>query len=293
MNNPYVSVCIVTYNQQQYIRDCLVSVVTQELGEDFEILVGDDGSTDSTCEVIESVIKEFPGKIKLFRHPQNLGPTGNYQFLIEKAQGEFIAHLDGDDYWLPGKLQSQVDFLCHRPQCVAVYSNAVVINDKNEIFGIFNNPIPVIFDLNFLLSEGNFLNHSSMLYCARVKNEILAIEGPFIDYRIHLRFARQGQLGFTNQAHVIYRVGSATSMISNQHEKVRKLYLAALMEIPDDEKSFSAKRSSLAQFYLGELYLLIRRGHFLSGLRLLRIINSSAPKGTVICILSSFGEMPM
>ena len=87
MKNPLVSICVVTYNQQQYIRNCLVSVVTQEVDCDVEVLVGDDGSSDATCEIIESVAKEFPGKITLFRHAVNLGPTGNYQFLIEKAKG--------------------------------------------------------------------------------------------------------------------------------------------------------------------------------------------------------------
>lgn len=285
MKKPLISVCVVTYNQQHYIRDCLMSVVIQEVDSDVEILIGDDGSTDATCDVIEGVIREFPQKVRLFRHEKNLGPTGNYQFLIEKARGDFIAHLDGDDYWLPGKLQGQMDFLKEHSQCVAVYSNAVVINDKCEIFGAFNNHIPSQFDLNFLLSKGNFLNHSSVLYCAKLKNEILTIVGPFIDYRIHLRFAQHGQLGHTNQAHVVYRTGSSTSMISKQASNVRRLYLEALEEIPETLRDSTAMRSALTLFYWGEVYLLLRGGRLADAARMLWKIRATTPKGTVLRVV--------
>ncbi len=285
MKNPLVSICVVTYNQQQYIRNCLVSVVTQEVDCDVEVLVGDDGSSDATCEIIESVAKEFPGKITLFRHAVNLGPTGNYQFLIEKAKGELIAHLDGDDFWLPGKLNSQIDYLRQHRECVAVYSNAVVINDKGEMIGAFNNKIPSPFDLDFLLSDGNFLNHSSMVYLARLKGEILVIRGPFIDYRMHLRLAQHGLMGYTNLVHVVYRVGSTTSMISNQADNVRRLYLEALMDLPVEVRASKAMRSVMVKYYWGELLLLICRGHYSLLLSLLDTIYATAPQGTALRVL--------
>lgn len=282
---PKLSVCVMTYNQEEYIQQCLQSIVDQITDFTFEVIVGDDCSTDGTAAIIQKFANEYPLIVIPVFQKINTGGPGNYFAIQRVAKGEFVAHLDGDDYWLPGKLQNQVNFLCQRPQCVAVYSNALIINDKDEIFGVFNNTLPSVFDLNYLLSEGNFLNHSSMMYRAVIKKAILAIEGPCIDYRIHLRLAQHGLLGYTNQAHVAYRVGSTTSMISNQHEKVRRFYLAALEDVPNDNNNIKAKRSSLAKFYWGELSLLIRRGHFAAGFTLINSIRNTTPRGTIFYIV--------
>ncbi|HEY8102332.1 MAG TPA: glycosyltransferase, partial [Burkholderiaceae bacterium] len=157
--NPTVSVCVVTYNQEKYIQDCLLGVLLQTLDADVEILVGDDASTDKTNEIIQFISEKYPGRIKLFRHEKNLGGCRNYQFLIEQARGDFIAHLDGDDYWLPGKLKRQLAFLENHSECVAVYANAVVINRERALLGIFTDRHPDTQDINYLLRKGNYLAH--------------------------------------------------------------------------------------------------------------------------------------
>lgn len=280
-----VSVCIVAYNHGQYIEDCLSSVVGQRVDADLEILVGDDCSTDQTRQIISYYAEKHADLIYPVFHEKNFGGCHNYQYLINKASGDYIAHLDGDDYWLPGKLQSQINLLSQYPECVAVYSNAVVIKNSGEIFGAFNNRIPAQFDLDFLLAEGNFLNHSSMLYRSMFKSEILTISGPYLDYRTHLRFAQHGPLGHTNQVHVMYRIGSTTSAISNQIENVRRLYLEALMDLSAEVRKSPAMRSAMTQFYWGEVFQLARRGHFMVTFRLLRKIKGIAPNGTALHIV--------
>ena len=74
---PKVSVCMVTYNQEHYIKDCLISVIAQEHDVELEILVGDDASTDRTSEIIKENAGFFHDVIKLFRHEENLGPAAN------------------------------------------------------------------------------------------------------------------------------------------------------------------------------------------------------------------------
>ena len=80
-------------------------------------------------------LQRFPDVIRYFRHENRLGPGGNYQFLIGQARGEYIAHLDGDDYWLPGKLTAQLGVLDVSPECVAVYANAICVNDAGALLG--------------------------------------------------------------------------------------------------------------------------------------------------------------
>src|SRR6266516_3269144 len=89
-----VSVCVVAYNHGRYIGDCLASVVGQQVEADLEILVGDDCSTDETREIIAAYAARYPGLVHPVFHPRNIGGTRNYQVLIGKAEGDYIAHLD-------------------------------------------------------------------------------------------------------------------------------------------------------------------------------------------------------
>lgn len=111
MSSPLVSVCIVTFNHEKYIHDCVMSVIGQAGDVDLEILVGDDLSTDGTQVIMESLAEEFPQLVRYRRNSMRLGPAGNYLSLIERSRGSLIAHLDGDDLWAPGKLKAQVDFM--------------------------------------------------------------------------------------------------------------------------------------------------------------------------------------
>lgn len=261
MSGPLISVCVVTYNQESFIKDCLTSVLAQYPDMDMEILVGDDASTDGTSEIIGQVASASPGRIEYFRHDRNLGPAGNYRFLIERARGEFIAHLDGDDFWMPGKLAQQVAFLRAHPECAAVYTNAAVISDDRRLLGVFNNELPETFDLGFLLRKGNFLNHSSLVYRSKNKDAILSIAGGFIDYRIHIRLARRGMLGYLNQVLVCYRAAVANSMVNTIPNVVRELYWEALLDEDAEFVGQGPLSGAMSYFYSDIVYAALRRGH--------------------------------
>lgn len=232
MNIPMVSVCVATCNQERYIRDCIMSVIAQCGDVAIEILVGDDHSEDGTTRIVAEIADQYPHLVRHFIHVPRLGPAENYLGLIRKARGTFIAHLDGDDFWLPGKLVAQVSFMERHPDCPAVYSNALAIRDDGVPVGVFNNPQPERFNFNALLRGGNFLNHSSMLYRASQRENVLALPTPFIDYRIHLCHARDGAVGYINKVLVGYRVGSSSSMVFHAGDLVRRLYWEALLDVP-------------------------------------------------------------
>jgi glycosyltransferase involved in cell wall biosynthesis len=251
--NPKVSVCVVTYNQENYIEDCILSVLAQRFDLDLEILVGDDGSTDETINTGERICKEYPEVVKLYKHQVNLGASGNYQFLISRAVGDFIAHLDGDDFWLPGKLKMQVNFMKANEQCIAVYTNALVVDKNKFLLGVFNNKQPELQNIDYLLYSGNYPNHSSMLYRAEFKDLLLSIKENFIDYRIHCRLASKGLLGYLNSTLVVYRLGVETSMVSNVPDKVRERYWDALLEACRRSKLDAAAMHGVGNF-LGQIF---------------------------------------
>jgi glycosyltransferase involved in cell wall biosynthesis len=115
-----LTVSIITYQQVGYIRQALDSVLRQRTAFPFEIVVSDDGSTDGTRAVLAEIAARHPGRIRLLLPEKNYGDRGLSNMLasIDAARGEYIAMLDGDDYWTdPDKLQRQVDFLDAHPEC--------------------------------------------------------------------------------------------------------------------------------------------------------------------------------
>ena len=112
-----VSVCVVTYNQEKYIAECLDSLVSQETDFKFEIIVGEDCSTDGTRAIVQQYVDKYPDLIKPIFHDQNVGAVENIKQVYLAAKGKYIAHLDGDDMALPTKLQKQFDTLEANPDC--------------------------------------------------------------------------------------------------------------------------------------------------------------------------------
>ena len=108
--NPAVSVVVPLYNKRDQIASTIKSVLQQSF-QDFEIIVVDDGSSDGSDEMIA----DFLDKIRYVRQ-SNAGPSAARNKGIEMAKGEYVAFLDADDEWKPGKLQHQMDFLLANPQ---------------------------------------------------------------------------------------------------------------------------------------------------------------------------------
>lgn len=227
-SRPTVAVCVVTFNHAAYIADCLVSVLCQQVDADVKLWVGDDMSTDGTSEIVADIARAWPGRVHHVVHASRLGPIGNYRAIIEAAEGDFVAHLDGDDMWLPGKLREQLGALAEAPDCSASCTNALVFDDAREPVGWFSNATSGRFDTAALLRRGNFLNHSSLLYRAQFRGRILALPPPFIDYRMHLELSALGPIVYTAKPFVGYRVNSAGSMLRRDNEAVRRQYFEAI-----------------------------------------------------------------
>lgn len=130
-----LSVSIVTYQQADYVRQALDSVLLQRTDFPIEIVVGDDASTDGTREVLRDIAAEHPHRVRLLLHERNLGDRGlsNFMSTVEASRGEYIAFLDGDDYWTdPYKLQRQVDFLDAHPECALCAHRVVHLWDDGS-----------------------------------------------------------------------------------------------------------------------------------------------------------------
>lgn len=228
MTRPKVSVCVSTYNHRGYIADCLLSVLSQDVDADVEIWVGDDMSNDGTSDIVAALASTWPGRVRHVLHAERQGPIGNLRRLMALADGDFVAHLDGDDFWLPGKLREQLALMQEAPECAASCTNAFVFDDAREPVGVFSNARSQRFDVAGLLRRGNFLNHSSLLYRARCRQALCELAPPFIDYRMHLTLAAAGGVAYTSKVFVGYRSNSSGSMLVHDNEAVRHQYFEAI-----------------------------------------------------------------
>lgn len=135
-----LSVVMVTYNHEKYIRQAINSILMQKVNFDFEILIGDDVSPDNTAKILKEYEEKFPNKIRLFFRKENLGPTKNIYDLFSKCSGKYIAILEGDDYWTDeNKLQRQVDYLEAHKEYIATTHAVEYFNEENEVFFIDPN----------------------------------------------------------------------------------------------------------------------------------------------------------
>ena len=107
-----LSVGILTYNQVAFIGQCLDSVLIQNVNFDYEIVVGDDCSTDGTQDVLRRYQQKYPERFTLLLTDKNEGISRNYQRVLEACKGKYVALCEGDDYWTnENKLQLQVGFM--------------------------------------------------------------------------------------------------------------------------------------------------------------------------------------
>lgn len=113
-----VSVAMITHNQERFIAHAIESVLMQETDFDYELVIGEDCSTDHTRELVADFQKRFPEKIHLVSRDRNVGMMQNLIETLSACKGEYVAFLEGDDYWLStNKLQKQVEFLDLHQEC--------------------------------------------------------------------------------------------------------------------------------------------------------------------------------
>lgn len=120
-NEVLVSTYLLTYNHEKYVAQALESMLNQQTNFKYEILVGDDCSTDRTPSILKEYKEKYPDKIKVFFRSHNLGATKNLYLLQKECKGKYIAPLEGDDYWVgEERLQYLVDFLEKNPIYVGI-----------------------------------------------------------------------------------------------------------------------------------------------------------------------------
>lgn len=199
---PKVTVCIMTYNQENFIRQCLQSLVDQDTEFYFDIIVADDCSTDGTPKIVQEFADKYPGVVKPILHEKNIGAFKNFVFVHEQATGQYVAHMDGDDYALPGKLQAQAEFLDLNKDISLCAHQLMVLG---EIMPDERISYPVKANIYDLLKLGCYFGHSSVMYRKDCHfNHQPEFEA--IDYYFHIEHASKGNIFLDNRVFGCHRV---------------------------------------------------------------------------------------
>jgi glycosyltransferase involved in cell wall biosynthesis len=219
--NPQVSVVVPTLNRAGMLRQALCSALDQEDVE-LEVIVVDDGSTDETPEMLGQLGDE---RIRVIRHPRPEGVARARNAGIESATGEWIAFLDDDDLWAPGKLHAHL--ACSEERGLTLsYSAAVVIDRRMEATRLTHPPAGDV--VGHLLWGGNVIGSPSVVV---VQADLISQVGgfdqqlaPMEDWDLWIRAASAGRPGLIPEPLVAYREHGANARAVTEQARLRELF---------------------------------------------------------------------
>jgi len=213
-----LSVCMLAYNQAEIFREAIESVVTQKTDFQFELIVCDDASTDGTADVLREYEAKYPDLISAIYRDQNVGHYVNYVDAHNRARGEYAAHLDGDDLFLPGKLQAQVNFLDANPDVSVVWHAVKLIDADKQDRGRITMRETITPDgyltLKDALEIGSVGIHSATMYRTSARTTRVADLSP-IDWYFAVEFLAHGKGYQLAEDLGVYRKLEGTSMSSH------------------------------------------------------------------------------
>ncbi len=135
IDQPLVSVLILTYNQERYISQAISCALAQETNFPFEIVIGEDCSADRTRDIVQEFQQKYPEIVRVVTSDTNVGMMKNFVRTILACHGKYIAFCDGDDYWHNlEKLQIQVDFLENHPDYGMVHGAFFAFFEETQAF---------------------------------------------------------------------------------------------------------------------------------------------------------------
>ncbi len=174
---PLVSVAVGTFNHEPYIRQCLDSVLMQQVSFDYEVVLWEDNSVDQTREIVLDYQQHHPDKIRLRLARENLYSQGIKLGTRDYYRGKYIAMLEGDDCWTdPLKLQKQVDFLKANPDCSLCFHATEPVFEQHPEKNFVHRPMKVPKDHKFEMKHaisggGGFMATNSMMFKRECINE--------------------------------------------------------------------------------------------------------------------------
>lgn len=270
---------MLAYNHESFIAQAIDSVLMQQVNFEYEIVIGEDCSIDKTRDILKSYSYKYPDKFRLLLPPENLGMMKNLMQTLEACNGDYVAIVEGDDYWTSAnKLQKQVDFLDSNLHLSTCFHNVQVVYEDEGIkqhpfhmqFPSYEHstvkPLPIS-KLEDIV-PGNFIQTCSVMF----RNKLFGAFPPWFvtmplgDWPLHILNAQYGNIGYIDQILAVYRVHKGGVWSSNM-SKFRKIedfkkviYCYDTINNHFNFKYSSSIRKRLARLYFNAINLCAETG---------------------------------
>lgn len=261
MSNILVSVLIPTYQQEQYIEQCILSVIGQKVNFKIEVLVGDDCSKDLTAQLADNLsLKDR--RIEVYRWPKNEGGLRNIDKLLDRAQGKYIAILEGDDYWLDAHHLSKSIYWLEKEMNLTFTAANYLHFTVNALKRKQKLATRKIRELRFWqLALGNFIQMGTMVYRRSLYPKIPSpyIDLPLGDYPLVFTLLSRGPGIYLPHDAMAYRV-HADGIWSGISRKIQAQKTLQVIDVVQSACSLSFLEKLNLESYRAKLQFQINGG---------------------------------
>lgn len=226
-----VSIVMITYKHQNYIKDAVLSILNQKCNFEYELIIADDNSPDLTSEIIKEIKYANPKSscIKYVKHSANKGMMGNFLWALNSARFKYIAICEGDDYWTDNtKLQKQVDFMEQNFNfSMCFHKVSITFANENDYY---KYPIPTKDALQLAdVIKKHYIPTCSLLFRNNYFPDgfpswfLKSISG---DIPLEILLASKGKVKYIDKEMACYRRNEGgISLSTSQNVKIRTQYL--------------------------------------------------------------------
>ncbi len=278
---PLVSVRLATCNQENWIAQCLEGILMQRTDFPFEVVVGEDCSTDYTREIVLAHAARHPDTVRVLPTEANLGPMRNSYRIQQACRGKYHAMIEGDDYWIdPLKLQKQVDLMEAHPEMTMCFHNVLHLSEDKSNARLRFSDMKLPETLTF--AEISRIDTPTVSHLAR--SDVLATLPEWRlkiwagDVVFRLWCAHHGPVGYLNEVMAVYRrhANGLTDRVIAQAEKrfSEIIYLYQQLDRDTGYRHADALRAQIRHEQeawrrqrLGWRYFLLRPGRFVARLK--------------------------
>ena len=250
-----ISVFITSYNQKHYLEEAIDSVLAQTL-QPFEIVIVDDASTDGSQELIQDYARRYPDQIRPFCHAHNIGLPRNKNFALEQVRGELVTYLDGDDRFLPHKLERELALYEKQPPTTVIFSNFYFTDGNGRRTGVWAEagavvPVGKVFRDVFARNYPRdilFRNELAPLACLRQVGFYDGNFAMYIDWELRVRCSKHYPVAYCEEPLAEYRVHgggiSSASVLRHLDQKTRvyEKNVWLLDDGPAEDRTFVEQR---------------------------------------------------
>ena len=250
-----VSVVMLAYNHERFIAQALSSILAQRVNFEYEIIVGEDCSTDNTRNILMDFQRRFPGKIIPLLRERNLGAMRNARETFSACRAQYLAVLEGDDYWTrDDKLQMQVDFLDAHPDHSVCCTRALFVSEANTTEASVGPRIPAgTYEMTELF-HANFIATCTVMYrwgsIPLLPEWMLNLK--MMDWPLHILVAQSGKIALLDDITSAYRMhpGGIWSSMRTMDQELAVVHMLKAVDKHFKGRYTHVIRPNIARRYL-------------------------------------------